>query len=115
LIQCYHAFASGLKLSFKAQPFFNLQKNFQEKTMHKLQQCCAAVILTVVFTLSAFAGDIGMPGATNPPPREQTYMKSKTDFSGATAEGDILSPDIAALDPVTELLLGMLQTLLPLF
>lgn len=83
--------------------------------MHKLRQSCAAVILTAVFTLSAFAGDIGMPGATNPPPREQTYTASEIRFSGATAEGDILTSDIAALDPATELMLSVLQTLLPLF
>jgi hypothetical protein len=81
--------------------------------MNKLQKFCAAVILTAIFTLSAFAGDIGMPGAMTPPPRELVTVERA--FPGASAEGDILSSDIAVLDPVTELMLNLLQSGLPIF
>jgi hypothetical protein len=82
--------------------------------MNKLQKFCAAVILTAIFTLSAFAGDIPMPGATNPPPQRE-LLTGEIAFPGASAEGDILSSDIAVLDPVTEFMLNLLQGGLPLF
>jgi hypothetical protein len=63
--------------------------------MKKLQRFCAAVVLAFILTLSAFAGDIGMPGAT--------------------ATGDIQAPGVVALDPVTEAALSLLQSLLSLF
>ena len=83
--------------------------------MNKLQKLCAAVILTAFFTLSAFAGEISLPGATNPPPPQRDLATCETSFPGVSAEGDILSSDIAALDPVTELTLNLLQSWLPLF
>ena len=82
--------------------------------MNKLQKFCAAVILTAIFTLSAFAGDIPMPGVTDPPP-QRDLATGEISFPGASAEGDILSSDIAVLDPITELMLSLLQNPLPLF
>jgi hypothetical protein len=83
--------------------------------MNKLQKFCAAVILTAIFTLSAFAGDIPMPGVTNPPPPQRDLATGEISFPGASAEGNILSSDIAVLDPVTELMLNLLQSRLPIF
>jgi len=83
--------------------------------MNKLRKFCAAAILTAIFTLSAFAGDIGMPGITNPPPPQRDLMAGERAFPGASAEGDILSSDIAVLDPITELMLNLLQSRLLLF
>jgi hypothetical protein len=82
--------------------------------MNKLQKFCAAVILTAIFTLSAFAGDIPMPGVTNPPP-QRDLATVEISFPGASAEGDISSADIAVLDPVTELMLNLLQSRFSIF
>jgi hypothetical protein len=83
--------------------------------MNKLQKFCAAVILTAIFTLSAFAGDIGMPGVTNPPPPHRDLTAVERAFPGASAEGAILSSDIIVLDPITELMLNLFQSRLSLF
>lgn len=81
--------------------------------MKKLRQFCAAVILTVVLALSAFAGDMGFPGATNqvPPPPPETVA---TD-TGDTTSGDEPSDPSATLDPVLEAALSLLQSILSLF
>jgi len=82
--------------------------------MKKLQQFCAAVVLTLALALSAAAGDISMPGATTPPPG-QSSVTGEISFPGATATGEISIPGAVALDPVTEAALSLLQSLMSLF
>ncbi|HUQ31240.1 MAG TPA: hypothetical protein VM095_03930 [Pyrinomonadaceae bacterium] len=82
--------------------------------MNKLQKFCAAVILTAIFTLSAFAGDIPMPGVTNTP-LQRGLATGEISFPGASAEGDILSADIPILDPLTEIMLNLLESRFSIF
>ena len=71
--------------------------------MKKLQQFCSAVVLMLLLTFSAIAGDIQAPGvAVEPPP--QTALT-----------GDMGSPKAVALDPLTEITLKMLESILSIF
>ena len=72
--------------------------------MKKIQQLCAAVVLTMALVLSASAGDMSAPGATNPTPQQESSVT-----------GDMAGPGVTSLDPVTEAALSLLQSLLSLF
>ena len=80
--------------------------------MKHLRRLCAVVILAMALSLSAFAGDILTPGATQPPPKSSTMSVAAETCN--SEPGDILTPG-AALDPVTEATLSLLQSLLALF
>ena len=77
--------------------------------MKKIRQFCAGFVLTLVFALSAFAGDIPFPGAT-----VQTSVET-TDTSTLNATSDSSTSDAVALDPVTETTLDLLQSVASLF
>jgi hypothetical protein len=83
--------------------------------MKKLQQFCAAVVLTLALTLSAFAGDISCPGVIDQPPPQQSSATGEMGAPGASATGDILTPGVSALDPVTGTALSLLQSILSIF
>ena len=83
--------------------------------MKNLRQFCATLILTLALAFTAFAGEIGFPGSTNPPPKQQSSAAGDTQFPGATSTDDPSSTDMTALDPVTEAALGLLRSLLSLF
>ena len=73
--------------------------------MKNLRQFCSAVALTLLLTFSAFGGDIQAPGVTTqPPPPPQT---------ASTVEMD--DPQAVALDPLTEIALKMLESMLFIF
>ncbi len=83
--------------------------------MKHLRRLCAVVVLAMALSLSAFAGDILMPGAVQPKPKSSTMvMASFTTETSNSETGDILMPG-AALDPVTEATLSLLESLLSLF
>lgn len=42
--------------------------------MKNLRRTCVAAVLTLVFALSAFAGQISCPGAPEPPPSTQSSV-----------------------------------------
>jgi hypothetical protein len=70
--------------------------------MKNLRQFCSAVVFTLVLTFSAFAGDIQAPGVTaQPPPPPQSL-----------STGDLGDPGAVALDPLTEITLKMLESML---
>lgn len=84
--------------------------------MKTFQRFCAIAVLVVTLALSAFAGEIGMPGVTNPPPPpQQSSVAGDMGTPGATATGDIQFPGVTSLDPVTEAALSLLQSILSLF
>lgn len=84
--------------------------------MKKLQQFCAITVLTLALAMSAFAGEIGMPGVINPPPPPpQSSATGDIQFPSITSNGDISVPDVVSLDPVTEAALSLLQSILSLF
>lgn len=79
--------------------------------MKRFQQLSIAVVLTLLFSVSVFAGDIGMPVAPPPPP---------PDTSSATTPVTIGTPgDIpiayASSDSVALAALGLLQAVLAVF
>lgn len=83
--------------------------------MKNLQRFCATTFLALAVTLSAFAGEIPTPGATNPMPQQESSVTGEILMPGATATGDMSTPGLTALDPVTEAALSLLQGLLSLF
>lgn len=83
--------------------------------MKKLQKFCTGTVLTLALTLSAFAGDMGTPGATNPTPLLQSSVTGDMSGPGATATGDMQAPGAVEIDPVTEAVLSLLQGLMSLF
>ena len=85
--------------------------------MKKLQRFFAVIALTLALALSASAGDILGPGAKSPlpPPPPPTIETGNIETPGATVKGDILTPGVAELDPVTEAALSLLQSILSLF
>jgi hypothetical protein len=73
--------------------------------MKNLRQFCSAVVFTLVLTFSAFAGDIQAPGViAQPPPPPQS-----------SSRGEMDGPVALALDPLTEITLKMLESMLPIF
>jgi hypothetical protein len=82
--------------------------------MKHLRRLCAVVVLAVALSFSAFAGDIMLPGATQPLPKLSTTTTRVTTEACDSEPGDILMPG-AALDPVTEATLSLLESLLSLF
>lgn len=82
--------------------------------MKNFRQYCAAVVLAMVLTIFASAGEIPGPG-DGPPPTRQSSLTGDIGFPGVTATGDISYPGVAALDPMTEAALSLLYNLLLLF
>lgn len=83
--------------------------------MKSLRQVCAVATLTLVLALHAFAGDIGFPGSTNPPPRQQSSATGQIRTPGTPATDDSSELDTVAIDPVTDAALTLLQGLLSFF
>lgn len=82
---------------------------FATKTMKKLQQLFAAVVLTLLLSASAFAVDgIIMPMLTEPPPPPVTT-------NNASAPEGIITIGVTSADPVAEVALSLLQGVLALF
>jgi hypothetical protein len=81
--------------------------------MKKLQQILVSIVLTLLFSTAVFAGDgiIGT-GKTEPAPTPVPVMTTTSD---AEAEGIIGTGKSVSVDPVTEVALSMLQTVLSLF
>ena len=82
--------------------------------MKHLRRLCAVVVLAMALSFSAFAGDILTPGATQPQPNHSMTATSVATETSDSEPGDILTPG-AVLDPVTEAVLSLLQSLLSLF
>jgi hypothetical protein len=88
--------------------------------MKSLRKVLALVVLTLVLTCSAFAGEMST-GVTQPPPRQPSasvtgeMSTGNTATAGGTVVGDIGTGAAPAVDPVTEIVLSLLQSLLALF
>lgn len=86
--------------------------------MKKLQRFCVAVVFASALSLSAFAGEISTPGDVQPPPPPPSTNIATTGEMGCpgiTSTGDIQTPGVAAVDPLTEATLGLLQDMLSVF
>lgn len=71
--------------------------------MKYLRQFCTAIVLILAISLSAFAGDIHLPGVQSS--SSQPSASGNMDFPGATTPSD----------PLTVVALGLLQNALSLF
>ena len=69
--------------------------------MRNIQQLCAAGVLTLIITISAFAGVIQTPGVT---------AAGEMLTPGVAATGETQFPGATA-DPMTDILLGFLLNL----
>ncbi|HEY9403794.1 MAG TPA: hypothetical protein VIQ24_14105 [Pyrinomonadaceae bacterium] len=80
--------------------------------MKKLQQLFAVVILTLLLSVSAFAADgVIWPMKTDPPPPSSVM----TTNDEAETEGIIHTVRTTPVDPVTEVVLSLLPSVLALF
>ena len=77
--------------------------------MKKLQQLFASVVLTLLLSVSVFAGDgIIQPWVTAPPPPPVAT-------NGASAAEGLILPWLTSNDSATEVALSLLQGVLALF
>jgi len=85
--------------------------------MKTLRRLCAAFVLALALSLSAFAGDMPTPGVVSPPPPENQATTSgdmSTTFAGqmdTTLTGE-MSTGVAVTDST---LLNLLQSVLSIF
>lgn len=85
--------------------------------MRNFRLSLAAVVLTLALAGSAFAGDM-YSGYTSPPPQQQqtsTASVAGDMYSGVTSSSTTMESGAAAVDPVREVALNLLQGLLALF
>ncbi|HEX8709746.1 MAG TPA: hypothetical protein VF723_16010 [Pyrinomonadaceae bacterium] len=83
--------------------------------MKNFQRFCVSLLLTLMIALTAFAGDMDFPGVTStPPPPSQTSATGDMTCPGANAAGDMQFPGVTAIDPMTEITLDLLQSLMSL-
>jgi hypothetical protein len=82
--------------------------------MKHLGRVCAVLVLMATFSLPALAGDILIPGCTQPQPKSSVATTSVATEACDLEMGDILIPG-AVLDPATEAALSLFQSLPSLF
>jgi hypothetical protein len=78
--------------------------------MRKLKQLCSATVLTLIFSFTAFAGDMQTPPFI-PPPLEPMSATGSLTASGVTASGTS-SDDAIAMDSVTDIALFLLDSMM---
>jgi hypothetical protein len=89
--------------------------------MTRVRQLCAATLLTVVLAVSsALAGNMPMGAASEPPPPAGDSVAGDmpggiNTSSDASLTGDMPQGVVLGIDPVTDSMLGMLQSVLALF
>lgn len=70
--------------------------------MNNLRRFCAGLILMIALTVPTFAGNIECPGVVESPPP-------------ATAAAGDMPNGVESTDTLTELVISLLTTILPLF
>lgn len=81
--------------------------------MKHLRQLCASAVLIFAFTISAFAGDIDC-GAIPPSPNPPASVTGDI-HCGFMATNETSGTETAFVDPVTDVTLNILQSVLSLF
>jgi hypothetical protein len=96
-------------------PTIKHTNSIQENSMKSLKKVCAAVLLTLILSLTALAGDMSC-GITAPPPPPQSQSATTGDMSaGIVSTGGAAGDEAMAFNPVTETALNLIQSLLALF
>lgn len=78
--------------------------------MKTLRRICATFMMTMVLTLAAYAGEM-TTGIATTPPDSQT---ATTGDMSTSVTGD-MTTGVTAVDPVTGVVLNLLESLPPLF
>jgi hypothetical protein len=77
--------------------------------MQRLKKLCAVIALMLALSFYVSAGE--MPGGVvNPPPQPQARQQSST-----ATDTDMTESRVSAVSPIMEIVLSLLQSLLPLF
>ena len=82
--------------------------------MRTLRRLCAALVLTLVLALSAFAGEIDTMFVPPPPPPQQS-MTQATEGEIDTGIAGEIDTTAAITSPVTDTALNLLQSVLSIF
>ena len=80
--------------------------------MKHLRHLCAATVLTFTFVLATFAGDMQC-GVVSPPPDPPASVLGDTTNEVTVTNEE--RPETSFVDPLTELTLNILQSVLALF
>lgn len=84
--------------------------------MKNFRQVCATLSLTLLLWVSAYGGEIGCPGISSEPSSPvHTTAAGDIGSPSIAASGDISTPGVTALDPLSELTLSLLRSVLSLF
>jgi hypothetical protein len=103
-----------LVLAMNLYSTIRITDSIQEKSMKSLKKVCAAVLLTLIISLTTLAGDMSC-GITAPPP-QQSQAATTGDISAGIASADKATGDEAMVaNSVTEIALNLMQSVLSLF
>jgi hypothetical protein len=85
--------------------------------MRKIKGLLATIVLSLSLALTSFAGEIPGPGTNPNCPENQTCSNSTGEIPGPGAQSGSgeSTEEAVSLDPVTEAMLTLLQSLLSLF
>jgi hypothetical protein len=83
------------------------------REMTNFRRFCAAVLLAFAVAFSTYAGEIPC-GVTETPPPSSTSQATTTGDMSTMVTGE-MSTGVAATDPVTEIAVSLLQSVLSLF
>lgn len=85
--------------------------------MKTLRKILAATVLTCVLSIAAMAGDMGTGFTETPPPASVTgdMGTGRSATAETTVTGDMGTGASVTVDPITEIALSLLQSLLALF
>lgn len=86
--------------------------------MKTFRKFCAALVLSAMLILPVFAGETQFPGAINssePIEQSEQCTAGETQFPGTINGCEIPTKGELTLDPATEMMLTLLESLLSLF
>jgi hypothetical protein len=94
----------------------NTKHELKEKTMKNLKRLSAAVVLTYVLSLSAFAGELSTgPCAPPEPGQTSTPPCSGGQIAPDPTPGQLETPPASAAADATALAISLFESLLPIF
>lgn len=83
--------------------------------MKRLRLLCPAMLLSLILTASALAGDMSFPVAPTPPRAPMTSTQSVADASGVSGETKEATGEAPADDSIIKAALSLLESVLALF
>lgn len=83
--------------------------------MRTFRQLCAVTVLTLILSLSAFAGEMQTPSVTAPPPSSQTSSTGEMQTPSASVAGETETPLAADADSMTAMALFLMVGTLSVF